>query len=78
MQPEVMGQTVAVWVVETPLTLLASYPTHFHTFTSALCHLILYVCICTGLPHVLQRKVKAKKKQCMSVVLRYLSLHICL
>lgn len=62
MQPEVMGQTVAVWVVETPLTLLASYPTHFHTFTSALCHLIVYVCICTGLPHVLQRKVKAKKK----------------
>lgn len=29
--PEVMGQTVAVWVVETPLTLLASRPTRFHT-----------------------------------------------
>lgn len=49
MQPEMMGETVAVWVVETPLTLLASRSTHFHTFVSALYHFILYVCVFTGL-----------------------------
>lgn len=68
-----MGQTVTVWVVETPLS-LASHPTHFHTFMSALYHFILYVCVCTGLlsvsvfNYVLQRKVKKQNKtESMSV-----------
>ena len=48
MQVEVMGQIVAVCVVETPLTLQASCPTHFHTFILRL----QCICVCTWLLHV--------------------------
>lgn len=73
-----MGQTVTVWVVETPLS-LASHPTHFHTFMSALYHFILYVCVCTGLlsvsvfNYVLQRKVTKQNRIYECVFLCYLS-----
>lgn len=67
-EPEVMGQTVTVWVVETPLTLLAFRPTRFHTsilhpLTShsvCLCLHWAFLSVCVYDCNV-QTKVKGKK-----------------
>lgn len=39
-QPDVTGQSVALWAVEKPrlMQLQASYPSHIHTFASAHSH----------------------------------------
>lgn len=77
-----------LWVVETPLTLQVSRPTHFHTFILRPQSSILSVCVCTtGLLCVCASvivfyKDSAKKKRTNTiykyVFLCYWYLHICL